>query len=159
MISGSAPPSSTSWFVASIILAAHAKASGLHASVSNWKHLFDKLNQLVLQSYLWLQRCVVTGHKVFLTCEHEVEEVARGRQHYSVCQDVLPIHHQDDITEDPLNTGQRSHSALETINAQACVDIALNYDFDFFFLNCPNNLSYYHNHSVLILCSRYYTKN
>lgn len=51
---------------------------------------------------------IVQRHKVFLTCEHEVEEVARGRQHYSVCQDVLPINHQDDITEDPLNTGQRS---------------------------------------------------
>lgn len=69
---------------------------------------------------------------MFLTCEHEVEEVARGRQHYSVCQDVLPINHQNDITEDPLNTGQRSGSALETINAQACIDIALNYDFDHF---------------------------
>ncbi len=84
MISGSAPPSSTSWLVASIILAAHANAAGcvLDVSVCDWKAVLD----------------------VFLTCEHEVEEVARGGQHHSVCEDVFALHHQNHVTQDSLQT-------------------------------------------------------
>lgn len=72
-----------------------------------------------------------TAHTIItvitLTCEHEVEEVARGGQHHSVRQNVFPVHNQDHITEDSLSTGQRSRSALETIHAQACIDIALHF--------------------------------
>lgn len=71
--------------------------------------------------------------EVFLTCEHEVEEVARGGQHHSVCQDVLSLHHQDHVTQDSLQTHSLRQTcfsskfhlcALETINVQPCIENA-----------------------------------
>lgn len=68
--------------------------------------------------------------EVFLTCEHEVEEVARGGQHHSVCQDVFALHHQNHVTQDSLQTHTVRHTcklqvcALQTRTVQPCIENA-----------------------------------
>lgn len=47
----------------------------------------------------------VLQHKnTIVTGKHEVEEVARGRQDHSVCEDVFPLYHKYNIAQDPLNS-------------------------------------------------------
>lgn len=85
MISGSAQRSSTSWDMDSIIRAGGEDTAEGANEIKTGLPIEGPCN-----------------HLMSLTREHQTEEVAGGGQHHPVGREVLPLDHQDDVTEGPL---------------------------------------------------------